>query len=109
MRLKLEISPVAKKKLKEINTMNFPYLLLWYDTEGCGCGVNGIPMIRFVDRLPNNYIVVENEEYKTVMEEQQATFFSDEMKLTVVNGMFRLSSPEGILNPFLPYRRVFNG
>ncbi|QHS22441.1 iron-sulfur cluster biosynthesis family protein [Virgibacillus sp. MSP4-1] len=105
--MELKITASAEKALKELNKKGDSYLLLWYDTDDCGCGVNGLPMVSFVRELNSDYQKVENDIYPTYIDRQQAVFFHPNLKLDVVNnGTFRLSSPEGILNPFISAFKV---
>lgn len=101
--VELIISEKASEELIKIKPETSPYLLLWYDTEGCGCGVNGLPTIRFTSRIHPTYKQVSNYPIDSYVEEQQEIFFAASTTLDFVNGMFRLSSPEGILNPFIPH------
>ncbi|SHF58640.1 iron-sulfur cluster biosynthesis family protein [Ornithinibacillus halophilus] len=95
----LTITQQAKEQLDQIK--NGYYLQLWYDTKGLGCGVNGMPTFRFVDEKESFHQDVDCETYPAIIASQQQTFFSQKVKLDFINGMFRLSSPEGILNPFI--------
>lgn len=104
--MQLTITNKAKEALKNINDENRPYLLLWYDTDGCGCGVNGLPTIRFITEKRNTHRKVDNELFSTLINEQQAIFFAEKMTLDFSNGTFRLSSPEQILNPFISTQSV---
>lgn len=104
--MKLAVTSDAKKALKILNEKDYPYLLLWYDTEGCGCGVNGMPTVRFLNTKMKNYNDVENDFFPTLIHKQQASFFARNMKLDFSQGTFRLSSPEGILNPFISQQSV---
>ncbi|GAB3052428.1 iron-sulfur cluster biosynthesis family protein [Virgibacillus ainsalahensis] len=104
--MQLSITAEAKEKLSQLNRNNNQYLLLWYDIDGCGCGVSGVPMIGFTDGSGINSIEVKNDSYPTLINKDQAVFFEENMKLSVVNGSFRLSSPEGILNPFISEQSV---
>ncbi|GAA0480035.1 hypothetical protein GCM10008986_00660 [Salinibacillus aidingensis] len=105
--MELKITPSAEMVLKELNKKGDPYLLLWYDTDDCGCGVNGLPMISFVGEVNSTYQEVDSNVYPTYINRQQAVFFHPKLKLDVVNnGTFRLSSPEGILNPFISASKV---
>lgn len=104
--MKLTISSEAKEQLNQLNTENSRYLLLWYDTDGCGCGVNGLPTIRFTNEKTSSDIEIENDMHSVLIHKQQTTFFADDMTLSLVNGVFRLSSPEGILNPFISQQSV---
>ncbi|WP_085991970.1 iron-sulfur cluster biosynthesis family protein [Oceanobacillus senegalensis] len=104
--MKLMITPEGIEKLQELNIDNKTYLLLWYDVDDCGCGVNGVPTIRFTDKKLESHIDVVNESYPTLIHEQQQVFFNKELKLDVRNGNFRLTSPEEVLNPFIPAQSV---
>lgn len=104
--MRLTVTPEAIEKLKRNDMTSYRYLVLWYDTEGCGCGVNGVPTIRYTNEKLANYLEVENEFYPTLIHQQQATFFAADMKLDFANGTFRLSSPEGILNPFISQQSI---
>lgn len=103
--MQLTITREAKEKLKGMN-LNGYHLLLWYDTEDCGCCVNGIPTICMIKERKPIYRKIENDIYSTLVHEQQAIFFAKNMTLDAVGGMFRLSSPEGILNPFISPKRL---
>ncbi|CDQ39735.1 MULTISPECIES: iron-sulfur cluster biosynthesis family protein [Virgibacillus] len=105
--MKLTISKEAYDLLEPLLSSEAPYLLLWYDTEGCGCGVNGVPIIRLTDQIKSTYQAVNNHYFQIYIEKQQTTFFAEQMSLQVVNNnMLRLSSPEGILNPFIGMQQI---
>lgn len=104
--MKLSVTPEAATQLQSLKNQTCHYLLLWYDTDGCGCGVNGLPTIRYTNSKKDNYIEVENADFPTLIHEQQAIFFADDLKLDLINGTFRLSSPEGVLNPFISQTSV---
>ncbi|RDW21986.1 iron-sulfur cluster biosynthesis family protein [Oceanobacillus chungangensis] len=99
--MELTITKEAEDTIKEMNTDNLSSLLLWYDTVGCGCGVNGLPTFRLIDDIKPHYQKVDNGSFSTYISEQQAVFFAKSMKLDYKNGTFKLSSPEGMLNPFI--------
>ncbi|ELK44898.1 iron-sulfur cluster biosynthesis family protein [Halobacillus sp. ACCC02827] len=104
--MKLRITDEAMEQLKRMEETERPIIRLFYDTEGCGCGVNGLPMIRFDDKRYDTDKEVENEAYPVVIDDQQSVFFKQEMKLDFAKGTFRLSSPDGILNPIIPIKTV---
>ncbi|NBJ70230.1 MULTISPECIES: iron-sulfur cluster biosynthesis family protein [Clostridia] len=99
--MELLITDKAWGELEAIQPQTSSYLLLWYDTEGCGCGVNGMATIRFVKQRKSSYKCVFNPRMLTFVEEQQEIFFSDKLTLDYEHGLFRLKSQEGILNPFI--------
>jgi uncharacterized protein YqkB len=99
--MRLTVTPEAAKQLQPLNDKIYQYLLLWYDVDDCGCGVNGIPTIRYINELGSEYLKVENVDYPTLIHNQQVVFFADDLKLDFIDEHFRLSSPEGMLNPFI--------
>ncbi|WP_087971613.1 iron-sulfur cluster biosynthesis family protein [Oceanobacillus rekensis] len=104
--MKLMITPEAKQQLKQLNKDKDSQLLLWYDVEDCGCGVNGLPTIRFIKEKKSYYAPIDNDSVTTYIDADQAVFFAEEMKLDIHKGTFRLSSKEGILNPFIPTQNL---
>ncbi|WP_173916230.1 iron-sulfur cluster biosynthesis family protein [Halobacillus sp. Marseille-Q1614] len=105
--MKLTITDEALEQLNQVKTDEHEALRLYYDTDGMGCGVNGQPTIRFTDKVREQKDKhVENDQFKVVVDKQQATFFRREMKLDLIKGTFRLSSPEGVLTPIIPVSSV---
>ncbi|MGR9049462.1 iron-sulfur cluster biosynthesis family protein [Halobacillus faecis] len=107
--MKLRITDEAKQQLEQIQDPERPIIRLFYDTEGCGCGVNGLPTIRLEKEERSTDRKVENDDYDVIIDDQQATFFKKDMKLDFMRGTFRLSSPDGILNPIIPIKDVKEG
>ncbi|UOR12387.1 iron-sulfur cluster biosynthesis family protein [Halobacillus amylolyticus] len=106
--MKLVITNIAKEQLEQLREGQ-SFLRLFYDTEGLGCGVNGQPTIRLTDRMfEDTDNTVENEDYQVIIDCQQTTFFKPDMKLDFVKGSFRLSSPNGVLNPIIPTGTIKN-
>ncbi|MFG6148617.1 iron-sulfur cluster biosynthesis family protein [Halobacillus sp. B23F22_1] len=101
--MRLMITESALKQLNLLMDESHTTLRLYYDTEGLGCGVNGQPTIRLVNTNKREaHREVKNEHIPVIIDHQQGVFFRNEMKLDLVKGTFRLSSPEGILNPIIP-------
>ncbi|WP_077299583.1 iron-sulfur cluster biosynthesis family protein [Virgibacillus pantothenticus] len=107
--MELLITDKAWEELQTIQSQTSLYLLLWYDTEGCGCGVNGMATIRFVKQRQPSYKRVFNPRILTFIEEQQEIFFSEKLTLDYEQGLFRLKSHEGILNPFISKQQLTRG
>lgn len=99
--MRLHITEKAYDKLNELNQAQDNILALTYDTEGCGCGVNGMPTISLVSEAEANTEEVACDQYTVTVHKQQATFFAKEMKLDYNGATFRLSSPNEMLNPFI--------
>ncbi|QAS54299.1 iron-sulfur cluster biosynthesis family protein [Halobacillus litoralis] len=107
--MKLRITEEAKDQLEQIRDQERPLIRLFYDTEGCGCGVNGLPTIRLEKKEYETDEKVDNGDYAVIIDQQQAIFFKKDMKLDCVKGSFRLSSPDGILNPIISIKDVKEG
>ncbi|GAA3885562.1 iron-sulfur cluster biosynthesis family protein [Anoxybacillus suryakundensis] len=77
------------------------HVKLIYDTDGCGCAVNGVPVLLLIDELDEHDVAIETNDVPIWMEKHQLIFFDDQMTLDVVDraGCFQLKSPNQILNP----------
>lgn len=106
MNMELTVTDKALEKLSELRKAEHNYLLLAYDTDGCGCGVNGMPTIRFKSNKDDSFQTVKCEEMDTIVHYQQKAFFAKEMKLDYNGATFRLSSPNEMLNPFIAVDHV---
>jgi len=103
--MQLTVTNDALKEIEKMNPNNKYHLLMWYDTEGCGCGVSGMPIVQLTDEQDATYKKITSNYSRTLIDEEQAIFFANNMKLDIINGMFRLSSPNEILNPFISSQR----
>ncbi len=90
------------KKINTLNDRKKEWIHLAYDTEDCGCGVNGMPTFELKDQIEDNEKRVSCDQFSVSVHYQQAVFFAKEMTLDFNGQTFRLSSPEGVLNPFIP-------
>ena len=107
--MRLTITDEALHQLQLLQPEGRPYLRMEYDIEGCGCGVNGVPTVYFTDKSTEYDINVENEHYTIFLDEQQTVFFKPEMKLEWNKRLFRLKSPNGMLNPSLSSASIKQG
>ncbi|WP_108670920.1 iron-sulfur cluster biosynthesis family protein [Peribacillus acanthi] len=91
----------AKDKLNEKTQGLNGYLKLKYDTEGCGCVVNGVPTLWFVSQLDDDDLKVETNAGDIYVEKSKQVFMDDSMKIDFVKeaNSFQLKSPGGMLNP----------
>ncbi|MBM7552383.1 iron-sulfur cluster biosynthesis family protein [Thalassobacillus pellis] len=104
--MKLTITDSAKIQLESLRGEEHPYLRLFYDTDDCGCGVNGVPTVRWTSHRTEWDKSIESTDYSVIVHKQQAIFFSEKLKLDAYGGALRLSSPEGILNPAISGREI---
>lgn|SRR5690625_677285 len=99
--MELTITEEAAAKLQSLDDNRKQNLLLWYETEGLGCPVNGLPTIRFVEKIEPTYKRVDNPIFPTFVDEKDQFHFEERLTLDFANGKFRLSSPSKILNAFI--------
>ncbi|WP_163537712.1 iron-sulfur cluster biosynthesis family protein [Gracilibacillus sp. YIM 98692] len=104
--MKLQITKEAISKLKELQPHSHSILALKYDTDGCGCGVNGMPTIEFKMEQDKADKLVENDVFTVTVHYHQSVFFANKMRLDFNGQTFRLSSNEGVLNPFISINQL---
>lgn len=107
--MKLTITDEALHQLQLLQPEDRPDLRMEYDSDGCGCGVNGMPVIYFTKTSTEHDLKVENEHYKIFLDEQQKVFFKPVMTLEWNKRLFRLKSPDGMLNPSLSSASIKQG
>ncbi|MFL1672416.1 iron-sulfur cluster biosynthesis family protein [Paenibacillus dendritiformis] len=102
MSVSIEVTPGAEEALRR--KLDGPsgeagYIKLIYDTDGCGCAVNGVPALWLVrergscdEELPNNASL------PMLIDRHQTVFYEERMKLDsgAIAGSFVLSSPQQI-------------
>lgn len=100
MSVSIEVTPGAEEALRR--KLDGPsgeagYIKLIYDTDGCGCAVNGVPALWLVrergscdEELPNNASL------PMLIDRHQTVFYEERMKLDSGAGSFVLSSPQQI-------------
>jgi uncharacterized protein YqkB len=91
----------AIKQLTPILTQTGRMLKLKYDTDGCGCLVDGVIALWLVDEADDDDIAVETNFVPVLVEKSRLIFYDDVMTIDVVEGKncFQLKSPGQILNP----------
>ncbi|WP_066193088.1 MULTISPECIES: iron-sulfur cluster biosynthesis family protein [Gracilibacillus] len=104
--MQLTITERALEKLYQLKGDKHILLALVYDTDDCGCGVNGVPAIQLIKEVSAKQEPIVCDQAKVVIQQQQAVFFNKEMKLDYNGATFRLSSPEEMLNPFIHVQAV---
>lgn len=93
--MNIELTVDAERKLKEQIGETPGSVRLIYDTEGCGCAVNGIPGLQIINEMdPDDVVVMTGDSIPFVINRRQEVFFEDFMKLDVLPELssFRLDS-----------------
>lgn len=98
--MEIVITDPAAAKLKEKTTNLNGFLKLKYDTDGCGCAVNGVVALWFVPGLEDDDIAIETNAQTIYVEKAKTIFLDEKMKLDYSNttNWFKLSSDQETLN-----------
>lgn len=101
--MKIELTSSAVNRLAQ-ELGNNEMLKLVYDTDGCGCAVNGIAQLWKVSHQGPDDVSADASPYPFVYLQEQEIFFDDTMKLDFRDDKktFVLSSPSQYYNASLP-------
>lgn len=83
--MRIEFTQAASDRLAE-QLGSGAKLKLIYDTEGCGCAVNGVPAMRAVSGPEPGDLLAEGGPYEVWYSPQQAVFFEDRLTIDVKEG-----------------------
>ncbi|RSK27730.1 hypothetical protein EJF36_13070 [Bacillus sp. HMF5848] len=78
-------------------------LQLFYDIEGCGCGVNGVPVFKEIKEPGSNIIQITSNWGRIYLHTQQAVFFPENMIVDYYekSSHLQLKSKEEMVNPHI--------
>ncbi|MGN7457709.1 iron-sulfur cluster biosynthesis family protein [Paenibacillus pasadenensis] len=98
--MRITIRPEAADKLRPYVGDGQAMLKLVYDTEGCGCVVNGVSALYVVQEPLSGDVQGEGDPYPFLYEERYEVFFEPELKLgySRERDAFILSSDSQIYN-----------
>ncbi|WHY84530.1 iron-sulfur cluster biosynthesis family protein [Neobacillus novalis] len=98
--MEINITAEAVKKITERTEGREGYLKLKYDTDGCGCAVNGVVALWFVQEVDDDEIAIETNDKTVYLEKSKMVFFDEQMKIdfSQTTNCFQLKSPQQILN-----------
>ncbi|MDQ0219073.1 iron-sulfur cluster biosynthesis family protein [Peribacillus cavernae] len=103
--MNIEWTESAIKKVSEKIGEKKGHITLKYDTDGCGCAVNGVTALWFADEYEKDAEKIDTNYLPVYMEKSKQIFMDDRMKidfLPEVNS-FQLRSANGILNPRMSF------
>ncbi|AMX82993.1 heme biosynthesis protein HemY [Geobacillus subterraneus] len=108
MSVNITFTDAAKEKLTPIVAQSGRQLKLKYDTDGCGCLVDGVPALWLVDEADEDDLVVETNFVPVLLERSRLIFFDETMTIDVKPGTaaFQLKSPGQMLNGHMPLVKV---
>lgn len=98
--MEINITEAATKKINERLNNRDGYLKLKYDTDDCGCAVNGVVALWFIPELETDDIAIETNDRTVYAEKSKMVFFDEQMKIdfSQASNCFQLKSPQQILN-----------
>lgn len=98
--MKIQFTEQAIEKLESILESG-QSLKLKYDTEGCGCAVNGVPMLWLIDTIEENDREIITNSVSVWIEKSTEVFFDENMVIDFLPkyNSYQLRSNNGILNP----------
>ncbi|OIJ16108.1 hypothetical protein BKP35_03760 [Anaerobacillus arseniciselenatis] len=84
-------------------------LLLFYDTDGCGCAVNGVPVlfitsqkdVEMLEQIKTNGIPI-------YMYKKHTVFFDDQLNIDYVNGRLKLFSKNQVFVHKMAFKKLEN-
>ncbi len=99
--MNITITELAAEKINKLTTGKNGYLKLIYDIDGCGCGVNGVAALWFVNELEENDQEVKSNSGSIYIEKSQEVFFDEKLTIDFSEkaNCFQLKSPNEYLNP----------
>jgi uncharacterized protein YqkB len=90
----------AKNQLKNTLSPNIKLKLI-YDTEDCGCVVNGVTALAVVEAVDKGDVEIQTNHAPVWMEKSKQVFFDEEMTIDFLPAYncYQLRSSGQILNP----------
>jgi uncharacterized protein YqkB len=98
--VEIVITEAAAEKIRKRTEGRDGFLKLKYDTDGCGCAVNGVAALWFVSEIEDTDIAIETNDRTIYVEKSKTVFFDEQMKIDFSDSSncFQLKSPQQILN-----------
>ncbi|NRD80656.1 iron-sulfur cluster biosynthesis family protein [Bacillus sp. BRMEA1] len=103
--MEITITAAAANKIAEKIGEQSGYLKLKYDTEGCGCAVDGVAALWFVSEVEDTDIAIDTNNRTIYLEKSKMVFFDEKMTIDFSTSLnrFQLKSPQQILNGQLSF------
>lgn len=80
--MKITFTDTAIHRLTPFTSdQNEAILKLVFDTEDCGCSVNGVPTLWLVSQANNDDLTAETETFKLTYKAKDEIFFEENMKI----------------------------
>lgn len=103
--MEIRITERAAAKIDQKMEGQTGYLKLIYDTDDCGCAVNGVVALWLVPELEKDDIPVETNSRPVYLQKAKLIFFDEIMTIDFSDtaNTFQLKSPQQILNGHMSF------
>ncbi|PLT34795.1 iron-sulfur cluster biosynthesis family protein [Bacillus sp. V5-8f] len=103
--MKIEWTEQAINKISDKIKEKQGHITLNYDTDGCGCVVNGVTNLSFTDSHEPDHEKIETNFLPVFLDKTKMIFMDEAMKIDFVPEVntFQLKSPNGVLNPRMSF------
>jgi uncharacterized protein YqkB len=100
IQMEVTLTEAAARKIEEKTAGKTGYLKLKYDTDGCGCAVNGVTALWFVSETDSEDEEIITNSGSIFVEKPKKVFLDEKMKIDFLESAncFQLKSPGEILN-----------
>lgn len=103
--MEITITEKAAAKISQKMEGQNGYLKLVYDTDDCGCAVNGVVALWLVPELETEDIKAKTNGHPVYMQKSKLIFFDEKMTIdfSETSNTFQLKSPQQILNGHMSF------
>ncbi|CAN7694065.1 iron-sulfur cluster biosynthesis family protein [Paenibacillus sp. LjRoot56] len=84
--MNITFTDTAKQRLTPWMEQNNTLIKLVFDTEGCGCSVNGVPTLWLVSEANGDDISAVTDTFPLIFKAKDEIFFEDNMKIDFHEG-----------------------
>lgn len=100
----IRFTNTAAERIREKIGDRSAFLKLAYDTEGCGCAVNGVAQLWIVEEPPPHDARASGDPFSVIYDPNHEVFFEDQMVVDYIERTrtYKLSSSSQIYNAFMP-------
>ncbi|WP_179281176.1 iron-sulfur cluster biosynthesis family protein [Paenibacillus sp. XY044] len=77
----IQVTETAKTYIETLAGSESAIIRLAYDSEGCGCGVNGLPALWIVSAKETDDLEIQSNRLHFVIHRLQAVFFEEHLYL----------------------------
>lgn len=98
--MNITFTELAKLQLEKVLLEN-QKIKLKYDTEGCGCAVNGVPTLWIVEQLEDKEVEIPTNSISVWIEPSLFVYYDEDMTIDFLPtyNSYQLKSKSEILNP----------